>query len=267
MVVRKAKGTGEILVALSASTQPMENETSFVEILERFSEMLRGLAPQLLGTLAGVLWVQNDGLGDVVAGTVQTLYGRDYVMETLYGLQFKVPLYSFFQTNTRGAEKLYAAAIDQISNFSGKVCFDLFSGTGTIGQILASRGAKHVIGVELIEDAVRSAQENAALNGLSNCEFIAGDVFKVLSNLEDSLLPDVIVLDPPRVGVGENAVRKVASYGVEEIVYVSCNPKTLVEDLKIFEALGYAVGDVTAVDMFPWTGHVETVVLLSRVDK
>jgi len=265
LVVRKAKATGEIMVALSATTQHTEDGKSIDRYLAGFLEMLLGLEPELSGKLTSIMQIKNDGLGDVVAGETVVLHGRDYIEEMLSGLRFKVTLYSFFQTNTLGAEKLYEAAIGRISEFEGKVCFDLFSGTGTIGQILASNGASHVVGVELVEDAVRSARENAAFNGLSNCEFIAGDVFKVLSGMDEALLPDVIVLDPPRAGVGENAVRKVASYGVEEIVYVSCNPKTLTEDLRIFEQLGYHAGDVTAVDMFPWAGHVETVVRLQRV--
>ena len=139
--------------------------------------------------------------------------------------------------------------------------FDLYSGTGTIAQILAPV-AEHVTGVEIVEEAVEAARENAALNGLSNCDFIAGDVLKVLDTLEEQ--PDLIVLDPPRDGIHPKALPKIIRYGVDRMVYVSCKPTSLARDLIVLQAGGYRVERMALVDMFPFTGHVETVVLLSK---
>lgn len=252
LVVRKGKTTGEIMVALSATTQVPFDGKAFVDVLKNMS---------LKGTLESVLYVKNDGLGDVVSGEIEVLYGRDFILDSVMGLNFKINLYSFFQTNTLGANLLYDTAIQMIPDLDGKVCFDLFSGTGTIGQIMAQK-AKKVIGIELVKDAVEAAKENAMLNGIENCTFLCGDVFDVLSGISDK--PDVIVVDPPRNGIGEKTVIKVASYNIHEIVYVSCNPKTLMEDLVVFEKQGYAVTKMVLVDMFPWTGHVEAVVKLER---
>ncbi|MDK2866456.1 MAG: rRNA (uracil1939-C5)-methyltransferase, partial [Clostridiales bacterium] len=253
LVIRKSVTTAEILVALSATTQVPFDGNAFVE-------MLRALP--LSGELTGVLYVRNDGKSDMVSGAYDVLFGRDYIMEHLMGLSFKVTLYSFFQTNTRGAEYLYKTALDLIPDLSDKVCFDLFSGTGTIGQIMAKR-ARKVIGIEIVPDAVDAANENAKLNGLDNCTFLCGDVYQTLDTVEAR--PDVIVVDPPRAGIGEKAVQRITAYGVPEIVYISCNPKTLYEDLAWFKRAGYAPADgLKLVDMFPWTYHVETVVLLSH---
>ncbi len=252
LVVRKGKTTGEILVALSASTQVPFDGKAFVDVLKNMS---------LKGTLESILYVKNDGLGDVVSGEIEVLYGRDYILDSVMGLNFKINLYSFFQTNTLGANLLYETAIQMIPDLEGKVCFDLFSGTGTIGQIMAQK-AKKVIGIEIVKDAVEAARENAALNGIDNCTFLCGDVFEVLTGINDK--PDVIVVDPPRNGIGEKTVVKVASYDIPEIVYVSCNPKTLMEDLAVFNKQGYEVTKMVLVDMFPWTGHVECVVRIEK---
>ena len=141
------------------------------------------------------------------------------------------------------------------------MCIRDSSGTGTIAQILAPV-AKKVVGVEIIEEAVVAARENARLNGLDNCEFIAGDVLKVIDDIKDK--PDMIVLDPPRDGIHPKAIDKIIDFGVNKIVYVSCKPTSLARDIEIFEARGYKVKKVCCVDMFPGTGHVETVVLLSK---
>ena len=147
------------------------------------------------------------------------------------------------------------------AGFKDKVVFDLYSGTGTIAQIIAPV-AKKVIGVEIVEEAVEAAKENAAINGLDNCEFIAGDVLKVIDEIDEK--PDYIILDPPREGIHPKAIRKIIDYGVENIVYISCKPTSLSQDLATFETFGYHVERVSNVDMFPGTVHVETCVLLSR---
>lgn len=225
-----------------------------------WSELLRAL--ELDGTIAGILHTYNDSLADVVQNDrTEVLYGRDYFYEELLGLRFKISPFSFFQTNSLGAEVLYSTARDYVGDTKDRVIFDLYSGTGTIAQILAPVAQK-VVGVEIVEEAVEAARVNAQLNGLSNCSFIAGDVLKVVDELQDK--PDLIVLDPPRDGIHPKALQKIIDFGVERIVYISCKPTSLVRDLEMLQGRGYQVEKAVGVDMFPGTGHVETVCLLSN---
>ena len=258
LVVRKSYKTGEILIGLSASTQAVDDKGNIFDT-KAFSDMLVNLP--LKGQIVGVLYVKNDGISDVVQGEYDILYGRDYLYEKLFDLSFKVSFYAFFQTNTAGAERLYEAALNMIPDLEGKTAFDLFSGTGTIGQIMSQK-AKHVIGIEIVADAVASAKENMMLNEITNCEFLCGDVFKVLNEIDSR--PDIIVVDPPRSGMGEKASIKVAGYKVDEILYISCNPKSLLEDLIVLRREGYEAEKILLVDMFPWTGSVESICLLKR---
>ena len=198
----------------------------------------------------------------------EVLYGKDFFYEELLGLRFKISTFSFFQTNSYGAEVLYETAREYIGELGSagggkpdKTVFDLYSGTGTIAQLLAPVAGK-VIGVEIVEEAVEAARRNAFDNGLNNCEFIAGDVLKVLDEVEEK--PDLIVLDPPRDGIHPKALPKIIAYGVEHIVYISCKPTSLVRDLEVFLQSGYVVEKAVAVDQFPWTANVETVCLLSN---
>ena len=216
----------------------------------------------LNGTYAGILQAIND----LPADTVQSqetivLYGRDYFYEELLGLRFKITPFSFFQTNSLGAEVLYSLAREYVGSVDGQLVYDLYSGTGTIAQILAPV-AKKVIGVEIVEEAVEAAKINAAENGLTNCEFIAGDVLKVLDTITER--PDTIILDPPRDGIHPKAIRQMVGYGVERMVYISCKPTSLARDLPAFLMAGYCVERVKCVDMFPFTSGVETVCLLRR---
>ena len=193
------------------------------------------------------------------------LYGQEYFYEELLGLKFKISQFSFFQTNTFGAEVLYETVREYIGSLSeegkkDKVVFDLYSGTGTIAQMMASVAGK-VIGVEIVEEAVEAAKKNANLNSLHNCEFIAGDVLKVIDEIEEK--PDFIILDPPRDGVHPKALKKIIDYKVDRLVYISCKPTSLVRDLEVFLENGYEVERAVAVDQFPWTANVETVVLLN----
>ena len=216
----------------------------------------------LHGRIAGVLLTVNDGLADVVqSDETHLLYGQDYIYEEILGLKFRITPFSFFQTNSLGAEVLYEKAREYVGNIDDQVVFDLYSGTGTIAQMLAPV-AKKVVGVEIIEEAVESARDNAVLNHLDNCEFIAGDVMKVLDGLTE--LPDMIVLDPPRDGIHPKALNKIIRYGVKHLVYISCKPTSLARDLVTLQAEGYRVEKVCCVDMFPGTANVETVVLLSH---
>ncbi len=265
-------------------------------LLAGLVETLRRLG--LDGRIAGILHTRNDSVADVVKdeGT-DILYGEDFFYEELLGLRFKISPFSFFQTNSPGAEVLYETAREYVGNLrqrddegiasgpqarqvpetdrdaddsftddgsagDGAVVFDLYSGTGTIAQMLAPV-TKKVIGVEIVEEAVEAARENAALNGCSNCEFLAGDVLKVLDTIVEK--PDFIVLDPPRDGIHPKALEKIIDYGVERMVYISCKPTSLARDLEVLQARGYRVERVRCVDMFPGTVHTETICLLTRI--
>ena len=325
LVVRRASKTGEILIALVTTGQipgrrkvqdkmreqaPQESVVLGEAGIER--EILGGFRDRLLtltldGGIAGILHVRNDSAADVVQSDETTvLYGRDYFYEEILGLRFKISLFSFFQTNSLGAELLYSTAREYISDYvltseetadeaaeqmtsetlkgisdetaekttsgdarkkkagctGGKIVYDLYSGTGTIAQLMAPV-AKKVIGVEIVEEAVEAARKNAELNGLHNCEFVAGDVLKVLDGIVEK--PDVIILDPPRDGVHPKALTKIIDYGVEHILYISCKASSLARDLEVFLARGYEAKRCVAIDQFPWTAGVETVVLLSQL--
>lgn len=261
LLVRKASKTGEILIALVTTTQENYDLSEFVKIL---------LDLDLSGKIVGILHTKNDSLADVVqSDETVTLYGQDYFYEELLGLKFKISEFSFFQTNSFGAEVLYQTAREYIGDLSDgktpdKIVYDLYSGTGTIAQLMAPV-SKKVIGVEIVEEAVLAARENAKLNGLDNCEFIAGDVLKVLDEIEEK--PDFIILDPPRDGIHPKAIHKLMRYLVQHMLYISCKPTSLVRDLEVFQENGYEVEKVCCVDMFPGTPHIETVCLLTRRDK
>ncbi len=301
LLVRKAEKTGEILAALVTTTQTdfdaacderkntaaddgiekagqrqtdgiptAEDRLTEEKVLAGFRDAL--LALPLQGRIVGVLHIRNDSQADVVQSDgTELLYGQDFFYEELLGLKFRISPFSFFQTNSLGAEVLYETAREYIGKYiagedcggerAGKIVYDLYSGTGTIAQLMAPV-AKKVIGVEIVEEAVEAARRNAALNGLHNCEFIAGDVLKVLDEIAEQ--PDVIILDPPRDGVHPKALRKILDYGVEHILYISCKPTSLVRDLEAFLEKGYRVERAVAVDMFPWTSGVEVVACLAQ---
>lgn len=261
LLVRRASRTGEILAALVTTTQQEVD-------LESWKERLLSLP--LNGKFAGILHITNDSMSDAVkCDSSEILYGRDYFYEELLGLKFRISTFSFFQTNTCGAEVLYETAREYVGSLvkeEGKpdsIVYDLYSGTGTIAQLMAPV-AKKVIGVEIVEEAVVAARENAKQNGLENCEFIAGDVLKVLDEIEEK--PDFIILDPPRDGVHPKALSRIIGYGVEKLVYISCKPTSLARDLEIFIANGYEVQRCVPVDQFPWTTGIETVCLLSKLN-
>lgn len=261
LLVRKASKTGEILLALVTTTQEEHD-------LQPLKEQL--LALDLDGKIVGILHTKNDSVADVVkSDETVTLYGQDHFYEELLGLKFKISQFSFFQTNTYGAEVLYETAREFIGSLSqdgraDKVVFDLYSGTGTIAQMMAPIAGK-VIGVEIVEEAVEAAKKNAELNGLHNCEFIAGDVLKVIDDIEEK--PDFIILDPPRDGIHTKALKKILDYQVDRLVYISCKPTSLVRDLEVFLENGYQVERAVAVDQFPWTANVECICLMTRKEK
>ena len=253
LIVRRGIRTGELLVNVVTSSEDGFDENAFVE-------MIRALP--LENQVVGILRTINDRLADAVyCDELRVLWGRDYYNEEILGLKFKVSAFSFFQTNVDAVERLYSYAVSLIDDFENKEVFDLYCGTGTITQVLA-RKAKEVIGIELVEEAVEAAKTNAALNGLDNCRFLAGDVFEVLDSLPDK--PEVIVVDPPRVGISSNALEKIIGYGVKQIVYISCNPKSLADNLYYMQYYGYEIKSVKPFDNFPGTKHTECVAVLSH---
>lgn len=256
LLIRRAVKTGEITVNLVTTSQNQVDMNGFKDVILSLEQ-----DGKLDGKIIGITHIINDSLADVVkSDETRVLYGQDYFYEELLGMKFKISTFSFFQTNSLGAERLYDKAREYVGNTKDKVIFDLYSGTGTIAQMLAPVAEK-VVGVEIIEEAVEAAKVNAKLNGLDNCEFIAGDVLKVITELEDK--PDLIVLDPPRDGIHPKALQHIIDFGVEKLVYISCKPTSLARDLVVLQEHGYKVEKACAVDMFPQTVHVETCVLLS----
>lgn len=266
-LVRKAAKTGEILVDLVTTTQTDGLGAETESIL--LDGWVKALCEETYdGVLKGILHTKNDSVADTIKNEgTDILFGQDFFYEELLDLKFKITPFSFFQTNSLGAEVLYQTARefigDALDDEASQTVFDLYSGTGTIAQIL-SPVAKKVIGVEIVEEAVVAARENAALNGLTNCEFIAGDVLKVIDTIGEK--PDYIVLDPPRDGIHPKALEKIIRYNVPQMVYISCKPTSLARDLEVLQARGYQVKKVQCVDMFPATGNIETVCLLSKLN-
>lgn len=262
LLIRKGRNTGQILAALvtgSGFACPDQSKTEGLFLAE-LVDALTGL--DLKGKLTGLLHIRNDRVSDTIsADEIRTLYGQNWFIEKLDGLSFKISPFSFFQTNTAGAQVLYRKVCEYASVENGMSIYDLYSGTGTIAQMLAGV-AGHVTGVEIVGEAVEAARENAERNGLENCTFIAGDVLSVLDELEEK--PDMIILDPPRDGVHPKALNKIISYGVKRMVYISCKVTSLARDLPVLREAGYCVERCCCVDMFPATANIETVVLLSR---
>ncbi len=253
LIIRKGMRTGELLINIVTTSEEGFDEKEFTDKL---------LSLSLNNNIVGILRTFNDNLADAVnCDSLKTLWGRDYYMEKILGLDFKVSAFSFFQTNVEAAERLYSEALAMVDSFKGKSVFDLYCGTGTITQILALK-ARSVIGIELVSEAVDAARENARQNGLTNCSFIAGDVFEALKTVAEK--PDVIVVDPPRVGIQPKALDKIIDYGVPEIIYISCNPKTMADNLKYMEYYGYECVYLKPFDNFPLTKHIESIALLRK---
>ena len=242
------------MINLVTTTQYTLNDERFVQTL---------LDLELKNKIVGITHTFNDNIADFVyCESIRNLWGQDHYYEKILGLDFKVTPFSFFQTNTEAAERLYSYATGLIQGVEDKTVFDLYCGTGTISQIMALK-AKKVVGIELVEEAVDAARINAEINGLSNCEFIAGDVFEALDAVKDK--PDVIIVDPPRAGILPKSLAKILDYQVDTIVYISCNPLTMSQNLAVMKEAGYKIKSIKAFDNFPYTKHVELVVLLSRV--
>lgn len=253
LVVRHGLRSGELLLNVVTSSEGVFAEEEYVNMI---------MSTKLDNTVVGILHTFNDSKSDaIIAENVKQLYGRSFYNEEILGLKFRVGAFSFFQTNVAAAERLYSDAISLINGLEGKTVYDLYCGTGTMTQAMAVK-AKKAIGVEIVEEAVETARQAAGINCLDNCEFIAGDVAEVLDGL--SALPDVIMVDPPRAGIMPKALLKILSYGVPQIVYVSCNPKTLAANLRSAALSGYRTKSVKAYDNFSFTGHVESIALLEK---
>lgn len=250
LMIRKGLNTGEILLVLSHTSE-------YVPLREWIDELKK---ISLKGEIKSIYHVINDKVADAIKGSPHLLYGEDSIKEIIFGLSFNISPYSFFQTNTLGAEKLYKRALGFISNLKDKTVFDLYSGTGTIASIVAKE-AKKVYAIEIVSDAVREGKKSAKENNLE-ITFLEGDVFKMLDEIDER--PDIIIVDPPREGIIEKTLRKIAGYNVPEILYISCNPLTLNRDLILLEEEGYKTIKLVSMDMFPRTPNVETIALVSK---
>ncbi len=263
LVVRKGKKTDEIMLIFSVNGSFEEKVKDF------FTEMVSKLSEKY-PHIASIYFLENTGRADIVDGKLRLLYGKTSITDELLGVKFEIQPKSFFQTNSLGAEKLYSRVIDSIA---GKwwTLLDLYAGTGTIG-ILLSKHFETVYSVELVESASADGKKNSDTNGTTNVRFInkkVEDFAKAFS--EKGEKADTIILDPPRDGLHPSAIPHILSFGASEIIYVSCNPATLVRDLAIMmESEGdkksvYKITDITPVDMFPHTHHIETIVRLNRI--
>ena len=258
LILRKGYRTCELLINIVTAGKD-EDGAIFDE--EGYVNKITSL--KLDDHISGILHTINDNIADTVScDELRILSGRSYYEEEIMGLRFKVGAFSFFQTNVEAAERLYKDAIALIDGLEGKTVYDLYCGTGTITQAMALK-AKRAIGVEIVEEAIETAKISAELNGLNNCSFIADDVQNALSGIEEK--PDVIVVDPPRAGISPKALSQILSYGVKQIVYISCNPKTLAENLRACVMQGYAPVSIKSYDNFPFTKHVETIALISKM--
>lgn len=257
LVVRCGVKTNELLINIVTSSEDGFDEEAYKEMLlgQNWGDM----------TVVGIMRTFNDSVADaVIPESTKMLYGRDYYNEEILGLKFKVKAFAFFQTNIQAVERLYSDALDVIPNIDDKIVYDLYCGTGTISQLMASR-AKEVYGIEIVEDAVTAAISNTELNGITNCHYICGDVKTKLQEL--TVKPDVIVVDPPRVGMHDKVVHDLCSYGIDEFLYISCNPKTLCINLETFKEHGYEPTYLKVYDNFPMTKHMECIALVNRVTR
>lgn len=253
LVVRAGENTGQLLVNIVTTTQSEFDDDAFVS-------MINGLDTEY--EVVGILRTIHDGVADFIyVDDMTTLWGQDYYQERLLDLDFKVSPHAFFQTNTMAIERLYKDAVSLMPKGRESTVFDVYCGTGTI-SLAISGYVKKVYGIELVAESVSSAKENALLNNIDNCEFLQGDAFEVMDSLD--FKPDSIILDPPRVGLHPKAIKKILEYDLDEIIYVSCNPKTFAENMERFQENGYRLEYLKAYDNFPFTKHTE---LLTKIVK
>lgn len=254
LYIRMGEITKELMVCFVVNGNGLKQEDLLVKMLK-----------EELPTLKTVVINSNREKTNVILGNKNRIaYGNGYITDELCGLKFKISPFSFWQVNRKQAEKLYLKAKEYANLKSDEVLLDLYCGTGTIGLTMADN-CKTLVGVEIIEDAIRDAEENARLNNINNARFICADAPKAAEDLQkEGLKPDVVILDPPRKGCGEELVETIRKMSPKRVVYVSCDPATLARDLRYFEDRNYITKEVTPCDMFSRTAHVESVVLLSK---
>ena len=253
LYIRDGRQSGEILVCLVA-TGEIPNVDRLIKTLTELNKNIKSI----------VLNVNRKDTNVILSNDCRTLWGKDAISDVLCGLEFEISPRSFYQVNHDGAERLYGIAAD-FADPKGKTVLDLYCGTGTIGLSMA-RGAKKIIGAEIIPEAVENAKNNAKRNGITNAEFICADAGEAAEKLaRDGLLPDVVIVDPPRSGCSEQTLSAIAEMAPERVVMVSCDSATAARDCRRLSELGYKAEKAVAVDMFARTGHVETVVLMSKV--
>jgi 23S rRNA (uracil1939-C5)-methyltransferase len=256
LYLRQAGATGEIMVCVVVNGNGVHFEPELVEILKK----------NVPGLKSVIINVNRDKTNVVLGKKCRTVWGSDFITDTLCGLKFNISPMSFYQINRDQAERLYTIAGEYAGLTGNETLLDLYCGTGTIGLSMA-KDAGHVIGVELIEQAVEDAKKNAELNGIENAEFLCMDAAKAASMLSNrGVRPDAVVLDPPRKGCDADLIETVAKMAPKRVVYVSCDPATLARDLKLFALKGYEPKVITPVDMFPRTAHTECCSLLCRTD-
>lgn len=253
--IRQAQKTGEIMVCAVVNGRELPYTLELINNLIVAQPSIRS-----------IILNKNKAETNVILGEkCKTLWGQDTITDELCGLTFQISPLSFYQVNPTGAEILYQKAAEYAELTGKETVLDLYCGAGTIGLTMAAK-AKEIIGVEVVPRAVVDAKINAQLNGIKNARFICGDVIEAAGVLaQEGTKPDVVILDPPRKGCAAELLQTIAKMEPGKIVYVSCDPATLARDCAVLEELGYKVDKVVPVDMFPRTGHVETVVLMSRV--
>ncbi len=252
--IRKAEMTGEIMACAVINGKKLPNEQKLVETV-------RAACPQIASVVVNI----NTEKTNVILGkSCRTLWGADCITDVLCGLKFRISPLSFYQVNRSQAEKLYRKAAEYAAPSGDETILDLYCGAGTIGLTMAAN-AKRIIGVEVVPEAIEDAKINARLNSVDNAEFICGDAAKAAEELKArGVKPDTVILDPPRKGCEKALLETVAEMAPERVVYISCDPATQARDVEIFASLGYTAKKACPVDMFPGTGHVESVVLLSQ---
>lgn len=254
LVIRKGINTGEVVANLITTSQIKHDFSPLTEELKNLN---------LKGKLVGFIQTINDDFSDQVSCDEMKIYhGRNYFYDQLLDNKFKINSLSFFQTNTKGAELLYSEAEKYIRSAKEKIVYDLYCGAGTISQSIADDAAK-IYGIEIDQDAAERAAENAELNNVQNTKYIAGDVLEEINKIKEQA--DLLIIDPPRPGINPKALEKIAAAGADEILYISCNPKSLARDLKEFELHEYKLQKFKAVDMFPHTKHLEVITLLKKI--
>ena len=257
LYLRKAEKSGEIMVCVVVNADGLKHEAELVSAMQ-----------EAIPNLKSVVINTNKEKTNVALGKKnRTIFGTNTITDELCGLNFEISPLSFYQINRNQTEKLYEKAREYAAITDNDIILDLYCGTGTIGLSMA-KSAKKLIGVEIIEAAVKNARKNAENNDINNAEFICADAAESARLLiERGETPDVIIIDPPRKGCSNELIHTIADFQPKRLVYISCDPATLARDLKIFDTLGFSILELTPVDMFPATPHVECVVLMSRKDK